>query len=768
MSTRPERLNRRGFQRKTTWLLLCVLPLAIACGSAAQRKQAFLEDGDRAAAAGKYADAIIDYRNAIQIDGNFAQAHLRLAEAYEKQGESLSALGSYVRAAELYPDNLDLQVRTGNLQMAIGKLSEAQARAKAVLQQDPNHVEAHILLGNTLGALVGLDQALEQMEEAIRINPSRDASYIQLGILQQARGDLPQAEKALLKAIELSPRSPGGHLALAHFYWTTGRMADADRKLTTALEIDPSSQAANRAKAVFAVASGKPLEAEPYLKRVAELAGTPASKFSLADYYLSLGRTADAIRILDPLAAAARTAPAAQPRLARAHAMAGDRSKAHAVVAELLARDPKDAEALMLESQLLLDEGKREDALARARAAVEADFTSAGAQFALGKAYAALGDIAGAEAAFRETLKINPRATPAQIELSLMKLGERGRDAVRLAESAVATAPQQLDTRIALVRSLLAAGDLARAEKEIATLIRQRPTAAVHVQSGVLAGLRNQMEQARAAFDKALSLEPRNLEAIAGHLSLDLRSGNVGAAKARLTRVLESGTPSPELLLLAARSLYAANELNDAETLLRRAIQAEPLHLAAYSLLGQLYVRQGKLDQARAEFDRLATKQSQPTGALTMAGMILQIQGNTAGARERFERAVSGDSNAAIAANNLAWIYAESGENLNRAITLAQSALERLPELPEALDTLGWAYYKSDAPAMAVSPLQRCARIAPPIAMCHYHLGLVYSKLGDDAGARRALETALRVEKKAAWLEDAREALAAVHARASK
>src|SRR5687768_3141332 len=234
----------------TRWLLLCMLPLAIACAGAGDRKQAFLDAGDRAAAAGKYPDAIIEYRNAIQVDDKFALAHLRLAEAYEKQGESFSALGSYVRAAELNPANLDLQVRAGNLLMATGKLSEAQARAKNVLEQDPSHVEAHILLGNTLGPLASLDQALQQMEEAIRIDPSRGASYIQLGILQQARGEWKQAEAALQKAIELSPRSASTHLALAHFYWTTGKMADADRELSTALEIDPASQPANRAKAV--------------------------------------------------------------------------------------------------------------------------------------------------------------------------------------------------------------------------------------------------------------------------------------------------------------------------------------------------------------------------------------------------------------------------------------------------------------------------------------------------------------------------------------
>ena len=47
-----------------------------------------------------------------------------------------------------------------------------------------------------------------------------------------------------------------------------------------------------------------------------------------------------------------------------------------------------------------------------------------------------------------------------------------------------------------------------------------------------------------------------------------------------------------------------------------------------------------------------------------------------------------------VAANNLAWMFAETGENLDMALQLAQAATRRVPEQPEIQDTLGWIYYK--------------------------------------------------------------------------
>ena len=752
-------------QLKSGAFLVAVLVATIACESSSDRRDRFMRNGQQALAAGKLSEAIIEYKNAVQTDPMFAPARLELADALTKHGDAQGALTEYIRAADVKLDDAELQVKTGNLLLAVGKLDDARSRAERVLKSNPSHVEAHILLGNALGGYHDLDKALAQMEEAIRLDPARAATHMQLAIVQQAQGKTAEAEAAFKKAVSLDPKWIGGHVALGSFYLSTGRLDDARAALDAALAMDPNHVGANRAKAVLAFAAGRPADAEAHLKSLADGSSGFEPQVSLGDYYLAIGRPNDAVAVFEPLSKNSRHQLAVMPRLVRAYASAGNPKAARALVDRLLKENPENHAIRTLESQLFLDEGRLEPALSSAQIAAKGDPSSAVSQFTLGKAYAARGDRSGAEAAFREVLKINPRAVPAQVELSLLRIAEDGgKDSVKLAEEAAAAQPGNTETKIVLIRSLLAAGELARAEKEINLLQSRKPTAAGYAQAGGLALARNDFGKAKAEFNKALELNPDSIEAFAGQLTVDLRERNSSAARGRLSERLSVAKPSVELLLLAGRTYLALNDMKEAESVLRRAIELEPASLPAYSMLGQTYLRLNRLDEARGEFDRLATRQSRPVGALTISGTILLSQGKVQEARERFERAVNADSSAAVAANNLAWIYADAGENLDEAVKLAQSALERLPDVPDVLDTLAWAYYKSNTPSLAVRPLTRCITVAPGAAgaVCRYHLGLVHAKLGEVALAEQSLRTAINLQGNAPWAADAKRAIAAL------
>ena len=216
------------------------------------------------------------------------------------------------------------------------------------------------------------------------------------------------------------------------------------------------------------------------------------------------------------------------------------------------------------------------------------------------------------------------------------------------------------------------------------------------------------------------------------------------------------------MLLLAARTYWTAQDLSLAEQMLRQAIDAEPTLLTSYGMLAQLYVSQNKLDQARLEFDNLAARQSKPIGALTMSGMILQAQGHNDLAVKRYEEALAVDARAAIAANNLSWMHAESGENLDKALTLAQTAASVLPESPEIMDTLGWVYYKKQLPDLAIPIFERIVEKAPDNPSYRYHLGLAYVQSGDTIGGRAALQRALSAKPDAATAAEIRRLLAEI------
>jgi Tfp pilus assembly protein PilF len=237
------------------------------------------------------------------------------------------------------------------------------------------------------------------------------------------------------------------------------------------------------------------------------------------------------------------------------------------------------------------------------------------------------------------------------------------------------------------------------------------------------------------------------------------------AAKARVGERLKSRKPTAELQVLAARVYAASGQLETVEAYLRGAIEMKPTLLTAYEMLGELYLSQGKLDQARQEFDNLAERQSTPVAPLTMSGIILQTQGHMGEARKRFERALASDPRAGIAANNLAWLYVESGESLDMALRFSQTAVAAMPETPEVLDTLGWIYYKKNLPALAVPPLRQSVEKQPGNPVYEYHLGLAQLQGSDVVAGRQSLERALQLSASFAGADNARLVLAQLDAR---
>ncbi len=213
------------------------------------------------------------------------------------------------------------------------------------------------------------------------------------------------------------------------------------------------------------------------------------------------------------------------------------------------------------------------------------------------------------------------------------------------------------------------------------------------------------------------------------------------------------------LRLLAATVSLSLGDQKAAEEALRSAIEIDPSQFDAYSMLGQLYARQKRLDAARAEFERLAKlRPSSAVAAHTLIGMILEMEGKPKEARARYEKVVDLDSRAAVAANNLAWLYAEGGGNLDIALQLAQTAKTQLPDRPEVDDTLGWVYYRKNLPNLAVPPLQRSVEANPKNPIYHYHLGLAHLKNGNEKAAESALRQALRLDPGFEGSADAHEA----------
>jgi Flp pilus assembly protein TadD len=253
------------------------------------------------------------------------------------------------------------------------------------------------------------------------------------------------------------------------------------------------------------------------------------------------------------------------------------------------------------------------------------------------------------------------------------------------------------------------------------------------------------------------------LEPLAALATLDISDRQGSLARARIEARLRETPRDGDLLVVAARTWASTGDPAKAEEYLRRALDADPANFDAYALLAQIYVSQRKLDQALAEYDKLAARQPGSTGAQTMAALVLQAQGKEQEARLRYERLLETNPRAPVAANNLAWMYATRGEQLDRALQLAQTAKAALPENAAVSDTLAFVYIRKQLGSLAVPLLKQAVGKEPQNPEFHYHLGLAYSQAGDKVEARRARERALELKPDFEGAADARKVLASLH-----
>jgi putative PEP-CTERM system TPR-repeat lipoprotein len=743
-------------------LLVGSLSVAAACSQDPQvAMQKAVARGDGYLAAGKLPEAILEYRNAVQAEARAGEARVKLADAYARAGDGAKALEQYVRAADLLPDDVNVMMKAASLQLLAGRFDEAKRLAEGVLQKDSSHLHAQILVANALAGLKDFNQAVAEIEEAIRLDPNRGESYSSLGAFEVQRGDPEAAARAFQRAVELAPDSPVAHLALANFWWGRANWEGAERELLKAAALSANDAMVHRALANFYLATNRAEAAEQHLKKVAEVTTDPAATFALADYY-TISRRPDAARaVLEPLAAAPRTAALAETKLATIDFGTGQSEAAHGRLQRVLEQDRANLPALLAQTTALLSEGKIDKALASATMAVEHHKESAEALFALSRVQIARRETDAAIGTLNEVLRLNPRATGAKVALARLHLAAgRTETSVGLAQEALALDPRNVQAQLTVVRGLLARKELVRAESELVTLAQRHPTApSVHVLSGMLAGMKGNEAGAKSHFERALALDSNSLDAVRGLVAIDVAARRPNEARGRVESRLANDPNNQALLLLTAQTFAATGDSDRAEAYLRRLLAVDASYLDAYSALAQIYVKEGRLDAALAEFDELAKRQPRPVAALTFAGIILQSQGKKDLARDRFLRALELEPDAAVAANNLAWLYAESGERLDAALDLARRAKARLPETPEIDDTLGFVHYKRNAPADAIPFFERSIAAAPDKPEYHYHLGLARAMAGDTSGARTAFDRAVSLRPAYAEAVTAREGL---------
>jgi tetratricopeptide (TPR) repeat protein len=751
--------------RSSIAILALLLTGTMACSRDPERaKRAYMESGDRYFQQKKYREAIVEYRNVVRLDPRSGEARRQLATAYLRTADPVNALREQVRAADLLPNDVRVQVDAGNMLLLVGRFEDAQARANQALKTNPKDLAAQILLGNAFAGLKDFDAAISEIEEALKLDPDRTTTYANLGTLQLISGDRKAAEQTFREAVARHPSSVPAQLALASFYWATGATKEAESLIRTSVQTEPRELRTNRAMANLLLATNRVAEAEPYLRTAADVDPSPVAKIALADYYIVASQTEKASTLLQAMNVDSAWATMVKLRLANIEHRAGRAQEAERLADEILAADKTNVSTLLLKANLLTARGQLEEADRVVQLAIGSNPRSAPAHFALGKLNVLRRRPEEAKKAFTEALNVNPRAAEAQVELARLHHADGAAEkSLEFANQAVKNNPSNAEAYFTQVRALIARREITQAEPILDRLRTTYPkSAAVHSQLGVVKAMKKDYAGATRLFEQSLTLNPDQLEATAGLVGLDLAAGRKDAARTRTANRV-ARTPSDSTVLLFAGRTYAAlGDTNQAEEAFKKALEGDPLNLGAYEGLGRLYVRLGRLPEAQKEFETLAARQSRPAGSLTMVGMIQQSRNLSKEARATYEQVLQHDPQAAVAANNLAWLYAEDGVNLDLALQLAQTAKAGLPKNAETSDTLGWILYRKGLLSPAIREFEEAAQHDPLNPIYQYHLGMAYAKNGNRDGARRALEAALRLSSDFSGSNEARTMLASL------
>src|SRR5215510_10245301 len=130
----------------------CMATLVTGCSRDPNvRKQKYFESGQRYYAEGKYREAIIQFRNATQVDGRFTEAHYELAQAYERVNDWQRAYAELFRVLELDPENYKAHVDMAKLLTSSSQTKEAQEHVDWLLQKHPEEAASHLAAGNVFG-----------------------------------------------------------------------------------------------------------------------------------------------------------------------------------------------------------------------------------------------------------------------------------------------------------------------------------------------------------------------------------------------------------------------------------------------------------------------------------------------------------------------------------------------------------------------------------------------------------------------------------------
>jgi len=183
-------------------------------------------------------EAIKAFKRAIELDPLSGHAHDNLASVYSEQGEYLLALGEYVEALRLEPDNPTAHYNLACFLITFGKQMAMEQYGEA-LRLDPEYPDAHVNRGLCFAESGDHESAIEAFSAACALDPDDPVAKQELAASRIDLGQFSDAIRLLKEVIKQAPENTDALIDLGIAHTEQGFFEEAEKAFHRACESDP-------------------------------------------------------------------------------------------------------------------------------------------------------------------------------------------------------------------------------------------------------------------------------------------------------------------------------------------------------------------------------------------------------------------------------------------------------------------------------------------------------------------------------------------------
>lgn len=700
----------------------------VGCGAT---KQSYVAKGNKLFAAGKYQEAELNYRAALQKDAGYSEAYYRLGLAAAKLDQAREAYDALLHAVQLVPANIDARSKLADLCLGLYLedpghsqrfYTQIDSLARGLLAQNPNSYEGLKLEGYLASTDRKPKDAILDFRKALTVNSSDPGVVTELAHLLIQDGEVEEGEQLVANLIDRKKTSYGlAYDLLYSFYLDKNRPAEAENVLNAKVANNPKNADYVLQLARHYRRNQNTQAMTATLERLLnDPKDFPQARLWVGDFYAG---QADYARAIDYYRQGAETSRDNKDVYQVRHVLAvlkqGQKDDAVLMAGEFARANPKDNALLRLHADLLLDQARSDQADVAVR-----EFETLAAQtpgdvsllMQLGRAYRLKGDLEGARSQFVKALHqsdVHQSSDPtaARYELAEIALQQQhSREAVEQAGAILSAQPNDRRARLLYATALLQTGDAQTARGVLTRLMADYP-GDVRVFAALASAYRGQkqLDQARQVLHDGLAKWPDSLALLEQLADIEALSGHYEAAQVQYEKLLSRDPRSLDLLRRLGEVADRLGDHNRAIAYYQRAHDLAPSDAAAEIELADAWARASRMDKAMALYQHVAKAHPENAPAL----------------------------------NNTAFFLADSGGDLDEALRLAKQALAKTPGQPSFSDTVGYIYLKKGMLDNAIQSFSTLTRLYPTSPSFRYHLALALYQKGDKAVARKELKEAL-------------------------